>query len=306
MQNLCICILAHNEQKHIAATIEALAGDSVHLNCDIKVYANGCTDATVAIVRDLSQKIPNLSLRELAIASKPNAWNTAFVENAHAVLVFSDGDVIPEQGAIEALWRLLICRETETVLAGCSLWPKGEGLTFGQRAVGFVQIPLWQTFLAGGLYAVHRTRLMNELHKVGISTIPLGIVGEDIFLEKLVPAEKFRIITSRVYYEPPAWTDFWKYLARIRWQEEQLLSNYGDLIARGANAPHDGFARHLNKAEYANGLNRLMLGVVATGLRCILRIFFKRKIQKHYDAMGPVNKEGGAVLSRVSRSGSVK
>lgn len=306
MKDICICILAHNEQKHIAETIEAIAENCADLECDIKVYANGCTDATVAIVRDLALRLPNLSLRELDVASKPNAWNTAFHENANPILVFSDGDVIPEAGAIEALWRLVTKEQPETILAGCSIWPRKAGLTLGQRFVGLLQIPLKQTFLAGGLYAVRKTELLLEMQAKALDGIPLGIVGEDAFLEQLVPADKFNIIAHKVYYEPPILADYWKYLARMRWQEEQLAGLYHNLLCKQAYLKQGILVRVGKKKPMDQSVKRFLLGVAASGLRCVVKAMFRGRINRCYGAMGLVNKDGKNILSEASRSSSAK
>lgn len=306
MNDLCICILAHNEQKHIVATIEALAVESARLGCDIKVYANGCTDATIDIVRELMQTIPRLFLRELAVASKPNAWNTAFHENHNPVLVFSDGDVIPEEGAIESLWRLLIKEHSEILLAGCSFWPKNNGLTLEQRVVGLLQIPLVQNFLSGQLYAIKRQGLALEMQKKDIYGIPVGVVAEDTFLELLLPPEKSCIIAHKVYYEPPNYSDYWKYLARMRWQDEQLKTFYGGLLTIRQRFPKNILSRLREKADYCHNIKFLLIRGVASGLRCLVKVLFRKKITQHYQAMGPVTKEGGGVLSVASRSDSTK
>lgn len=306
MNDLCICILAHNEQKHIAETVEALATGSAQLGCDIKVYANGCTDNTEAIVRELARRLPNLSLRELDIASKPHAWNVAFRENSHAVLVFADGDVVPEPGAIEALWSLLTEPGAGVILAGCSLWPRRSALGIGQRFVGFLQIPLKQTFLAGGLYGVRREDLLLEFQKKNISGIPLGIVGDDLFLQMMVPHEQFSIIPPKFFYEPPALKDYFKYLARMRWQEEQLAGLYRELYFDRPLLSGGRLARLAAKLTMEQGVKRLLLGIASSSLRAMMEAVFTRKIDKCYREMGFVDENGENILRQASRSSTTK
>lgn len=250
--------------------------------------------------------IPRLVLRELAVASKPNAWNAAFQENTHAVLVFSDGDVIPEKGAIDALCRLFTGERPDVILAGCSLWPKKSSLSIGQKVVGFLQIPLRQTFLAGGLYAVWREGLKHELLQVGLEGIPVGVVAEDTFLEKLTPVEHFAIIDHKFFYEPPAWADYWKYLARVRWQDEQLTAMYGNLLAADVKRSQSSMGRLAVKMLGGRQPGRLLLGLVGTGMRSIVKMLYSRRIIGHYRALGPIVREGRAILSDASRSRSAK
>jgi len=306
MKDICICILAHNEQKHIAETIEAIAENSLNLNCDIKVYANGCTDRTVEIVCELTSKYSNLSSRVLDVASKPNAWNTAFYENTHSVLVFSDGDVVPETGALDALAQLLTEKHSKIVLAGCTFWPRNSGLTIGQRFVGFLQIPLCQNFLSGQLYAIRREKFAQEWKEKNILGIPFGIVAEDTFLEKLVSTEMLTIISHKVYYEPPSISDYWKYLARMRWQEEQLASMYSGVLNDRVFSSSSIFVKVAKKNLTAQNIKRLLLGFTACGLRCAVKMIFWSRIYKHYRDMGLVKAEGGDILSIDSRSNSSK
>ncbi|MBU0681024.1 MAG: glycosyltransferase [Proteobacteria bacterium] len=306
MNDLCVCILAHNEQKHIAETVRAIAENCQGLACEIKVYANGCTDSTADIVRDLCQSLPNLELRELSQPSKVKAWNAAFTENRHAILVFSDGDVVPEAGAIEALSRLLSSEPRTATLVGCSFWPRFRGLGLGQRFTGFLQIPLKQDFLAGGLYAVHRPSLAREFAKRNISGIPNGVTADDTFLQLLVAKEHFHIIRHRVFYEPPQLSDYWKYLARIRWQEEQLAKIFGGVLA-GQDKQDNTFAERC-RAKFAGNQvgGRLLLGLVAATLRTVMKAFYVKKIEGCFQALGPVGNEGGNILSRSTRSQSAK
>lgn len=306
MKGLCVCILAHNEQKHIAETIAAISANCGAIDSDIKVYANGCTDNTVEIVRDLCRTRPNLSLREIDKASKANAWNVAFTENKNPILVFADGDVVPEFGAIEALYGLLNSNNSQAVLAGCSFWPRTAGLTWGQRFTGFLQIPVRQDFLAGGLYAIRRHDLAREFAQRNISGIPPGVTGDDTFLQLVVPPDKLSIISYRVYYEPPELEDYWKYLARIRWQEEQLFTVFGALFAGAGRQKKSFVSRMKKKLSGSQRLDRLLLGLMASGVRTVVKSAFKKKIADCYQTLGPVGNDGGNILSRATRSQSAK
>ncbi|MEN8258763.1 MAG: glycosyltransferase [Thermodesulfobacteriota bacterium] len=306
MKDLCVCILAHNEQKHIAETIGAIAENCGTLDLDIKVYANGCTDNTEEIVRSLCRGRSNLYLRELRKPSKANAWNVAFSENKNPILVFADGDVVPEAGAIEALYGLLTKENKQTVVVGCSFWPRKAGLTWGQRFTGFLQIPVRQDFLAGGLYAIRRQGLAQEFAQRNIDGIPSGVTGDDTFLQLVVPPDRFSIISHRVYYEPPELEDYWKYLARIRWQEEQLFTVFSALFTGPGREEKAFGVRMKEKIAGRQGAGRLLLGLMAGGARSVMKTVFRKKIDGCYRALGPVGNEGGNVLSRATRSQSAK
>lgn len=304
--DICICVLAYNEQRHIADTVRTLAQISSSLSCEIKVYANGCTDRTAQIVRALIPEIPNLSLRELKYPNKANAWNTAFYENPHAILVFSDGDVIPEKDSIKALWQVLADQKSNVALAGCTFWPK-KNLPFAQLVAGFLQIPVRQNFLSGQLYAIRRTAISQEFSKRNLMGIPLGVVAEDTFLERLVSTARFVVLKEKVYYEPPTFQDYLKYLARIRWQEEQLTITYKEFLAQDSVKNETIKERIWAKAPAdCSEVPRFLLGMVASGSRIILKYIFNRKVNLAYMKLGPVERDGREVLSRTTRSISVK
>ena len=306
MDNVCVCVLAYNEQKHIQDTIHAILAGNGDMSFDVIVYANGCTDKTADVVRGLCETTPNLRLRELAKASKPNAWNTAFAENTNPILFFSDGDVRPEPGSVAAL-RRYFDEHREVSLVCSQVWPDAHGSTFGQHLTGFLQIPLSQDFHAGGFYAVRRSHLMARLEEKGLEGIPEGVVGEDEFLEALMPQNAFLVAREKVFYEPPTFADYWKWLARIRWQEEQLVQVYGDLLAdptRSSRGSRGGGVA--SKLASGQGPFRMLIGLTAAGLRTVVKAACKGRIDRCYRNLGPVRREGRNILSRATRSESAK
>lgn len=306
MNDVCVCVLAYNEQKHIADTIDAILAGNGDTDFNIVVYANGCTDRTADVVNELCQTIPNLRLRELPKASKSHAWTTAFTENVNPILFFSDGDVHPEHGSIGALKRCLDERP-EISLVCCQLWPDLRGLPFEQCLTGFLQIPLAQDFHIGNFYAVRRSHLFEKMAEKGLDGIPEGVVGEDEFLERLVPANAFLVAHQRVFYQPPVLKDYWKYLARMRWQEEQRLKAYGDLFADDGRGPRRSLGKRVGrKLLSGQRLRRTLLGLASSGLRTIVRSVFKARIDRCYRDLGPVCREGGNILSQATRSESAK
>ncbi len=306
MNDLCICVLAHNEQKNIATTVRAIAANCPKLNPHIKVYANGCTDDTVHIVRELTHEILNLSVRELEIASKPNAWNIAFYENNHDILIFSDGDVVPQEGAVESLYKLLTNKSSDIVLAGCRFWPAWVGASIEQRFTGFLQIPFNQDFLTGGFYAVRRQLLALLFERQRIDGIPIGIVGEDYFLEKMVPQRQFKIVNEKSYYNPPQFDEYLRYLARMKWQEKQLALVSDGLFHGFASAGNNLLLRVFRKLKSSQVFWNFPVCVFSSMSRFIVKSFFKQKIQNYYIQLGAVGEDGQEILCKATRSVSTK
>jgi glycosyltransferase involved in cell wall biosynthesis len=307
MSDFCVCILAYNEQKHIADTIHAILAGNGDMDFDVIVYANGCTDKTADVVRGLCEKIPNLRLRELAKASKPNAWNTAFTENTNPILFFSDGDARPEPGSVAALQRYFDER-AEVSLVCSQFWPDYPALTFEQRLTGFLLTPLAQDYHSGLFYAVRRSHVMARLKEKGLEGIPQGIVGEDEFLDALMPRHAFLVARERAFYEPPLVADYWKFHARLRWQEEQRIRFYGKLLddqqtrTSGMSRLH----RLARKLTNDQGAARTIFGLMSATMRTAVNLLFRPRINRCYRNLGPVCREGRNILSHATRSESAK
>lgn len=299
--SLCVCVIALNEEKHIEATLGAILAGAERESFPVRVYPNGCTDRTVEIAQGFSSSHPNVEVRVLPVASKPNAWNTAFSENDHEFLVFSDGDVLPEPGAATRLARELTANPA-CVIASCRRVPATRGLGVQQKLVGFLDMPLVQDFLAGGFYAVRRAALAELLAQEDLTALPAGVAGEDCFLDRLVGHERVLVSDHRTAYVPPDFRDYCQYLARIRWQNEQAQ------IFLGGGNPRDTeiASRLTRKLRRSRSLPRLAAGAAAVLTRCAFRLLARAAIEANYRRLGQVRPDGAAVLSTFTRSKSTK
>lgn len=297
---VCICILAHNEEKNIEATINSLLNNN-DFQFDIIVYANGCTDKTTDIVKGLAEEYPQVKLRELEIASKINAWNKAYTENHNNILIFTDGDIETSPGTINLLHKYMETNEKISI-ACCESWPRFKSQPLANKLTGFMQIPLKQDFLIGHCYAVKRRNLEEYLNKASFDIIPAGVVGEDVFIEKLFPDKEFDVTTIRCYYEPPNIQDYIKYLARIRWQNEQINNYYSN------NLKHENktFIKFTRKLIHNRSLFRLILGITSTTCRLVFKAIYRESINNVYKSLGEINIDGKSILSTATRSESVK
>ena len=300
-----VCILAHNEQKHIAATIEHILASSIGVQIKIIVYANGCTDATVSIVQSLTRKHSNLHLRTIKKASKIVAWNTAFKENRDNIIVFSDGDITPEPNTLSAFIEHLKTN-TNTIVVSSQYWPTRTGLSFEQKLIGLMQIPLHQDFLTGQFYAVRRQPLLEIFASYNFHGLPEGIVGEDLFIERLTPRGSLAVVKEKCFYDPPKIPDYLRYLARIRWQGEQILA-FEKQHAAFPRVPAHGFLEKMkDKLSQIDSPQRLFIGTVAAIMRHCFVLFHRKKINHYKQALGPVRLQGEGILSNATRSFSTK
>lgn len=303
MNKLCVCILAHNEAANIENTINCIASSSAAINFNILVYANGCTDATEDIVKKISIEKKNVFLRHIDTASKPNAWNTAFNENDNEIIIFSDGDVCPEPDAIIRIQQVFEKDNASYALIGCSVVPANKGIGLQQKIVGFMQLPLYEDFLSGAFYAIKRNDFIENFATKGMKGLPLGIVAEDAYIQALVPSHKFKLVDIKIYYKPPLFHDYLKYLARVRWQSEQLLNEFTEPCDLKAKTFKYKLYNKLIKLKLSS---RLFVGFIALITRLVVKIIYYQRIIALYKSLGSVDKVGKNILSEYTRSQSVK
>lgn len=297
---MTVCVLAYNEANNIGRTLTALCAAQAMASIPVYVYANGCTDATAQEVARFAERHGNVYLRELPVASKPNAWNTAFAEQTSDFLVFSDGDIIVEPGAA---FKLVGDLEGApgAVIATCRQVSTDHGLTTQQKLVGFMQIPLVQNFLAGGFYAVRRQALADLLAEKGFAGLPLGVTGEDAFLDYLVGPERLLLSEVTSAYTPPNLSDYCRYLARIRWQNEQIRHCWGNVVPKSRS-----LTRFRDKVLRIRRLGRLFVASLAVAARSLYKICYACQIAEHYRMIGPLRESGAEVLRDGTRSLSTK
>lgn len=301
-----VCILAYNEEANIAQTIESILHGNRDTRPIVRVYANGCTDRTHDIVRNLSKTSRDIELIELEKPSKPNAWNKAFHDNRNEILLFADADVTPEQGAVKALLDAFE-KNPELELACCESWPEFKGLSLEQKITGFMQIPLNQDFLIGHFYGIRRQTFDRYFAELGTTGLPEGIAGDDAFIDQLVPRDRFKLVDVRVKYQPPTLTDYYRYLARIRWQNEQI-SHFARTKswAKRSKAKNGRITSLTEKLKTNRPAHRIATGVLTTAIRITFKAWNKNRIAVAYDELGTVGDNGASVLSQATRSVSVK
>ena len=102
---LPIAVFAHNEERKIVACLESLYAGGLERDFRAYVLANGCTDATAAVVREYAATRPEIQLVEISLGDKANAWNV-YVRDigvSAPVHFFVDGDVEVGPGSLAAL-----------------------------------------------------------------------------------------------------------------------------------------------------------------------------------------------------------
>ncbi|MEM9616408.1 MAG: glycosyltransferase [Pseudomonadota bacterium] len=173
-----VCIFAHNEERCLPECIGALdaaAGDEPY---EVHLMVNGCTDNTARVARSLGAADQRITIQELPVADKANAWNDyvhriAPQANAH---IFIDGDVQPSDTAISALAAKL--RDHPSAYAAAAL--PASGRSRKQWATKLFM----DRHLSGNLYAMSN-RALNLFRERSIR-LPFGAKGEDGVLAYLL------------------------------------------------------------------------------------------------------------------------
>jgi|GEM_PF-2832513 len=305
-----VCIFAHNEEKNIISTISSLL-KSVPRNIPIIVYANGCTDRTISLCRQFMANNSQLQLRELPIASKVLAWNQAFDENSKVdYLIFADGDIEVAPMAFEQILKDLRDNPSGIIATGKQLptWklPQSPSMNWQQHLVGFFQLPLLQEFLGGAFYAFSRPRLQAKLATKGFHGIPQKVTCEDGFLEFILGPGELIISRALVYYTPGNFDDYIRYLARIRWQNEQLRILLGNQILDQTPSHAPILRKFWRKLLLSSSGKDFLLGLGAVLGRTLFKFINRKKIKRAYHNLGPIDGQGQAILTQWTRAKSTK
>jgi glycosyltransferase involved in cell wall biosynthesis len=171
-----VAVFAHNEEANIAANLASIQVAVPDVAIQVVVLANGCSDHTVDVVRELAVSRDDLRLVEISLADKANAWNH-YVHEVSAsppfslaeMHVFVDGDIQLVPGSLIALAASL--DEMPAINAAGGLPANGRDReAWRQRMMA-------NGTLAGGLYALPG-EFVERMRQRRIR-IPQGLIGED-------------------------------------------------------------------------------------------------------------------------------
>lgn len=170
-----VMVLAHNEERHIAACLDSIFAADPGCRFEVYVMANGCTDGTEQIVRDYGRRRPEVHLVSIALGDKCNAWNVFIHETVpqhcpgRDVYVFMDGDATAAPGAFSALARGLEKTPYANAAAGVPL--------SGRNADRDREAMVREHALVANLYALRGT-FVERLREHGVR-VPLKLEGDD-------------------------------------------------------------------------------------------------------------------------------
>lgn len=181
-----IAVFAYNEAGRICTALESIAAAGDQSNIEVLVLANGCRDTTIEEVRACVSFIPNLTLVEIDLADKANAWNL-FVHDLFTperaldieTYFFMDGDVRLEPDALDLLASSFDDAPTAKAAGGMP--------TTGRDRDAWRERMVLNEMLSGNLYAL-RGSFVRQLRERQVR-MPVGLIGEDFFASWLVASE---------------------------------------------------------------------------------------------------------------------
>jgi glycosyltransferase involved in cell wall biosynthesis len=175
-------VLAHNEERHIAACLDSIFDAEPGRAFDVFVMANGCSDRTEEIVVEYGKRRAGVHLVSIALGDKCNAWNVFVHETVPArapdrdVYFFMDGDARVVPGSFSAMAKALV---TERRAHAASAVPMS-----GRSGARDRRKQLEQHELVANLYSL-RGAFVARLRAQNVR-IPLKLEGDDGLIGALI------------------------------------------------------------------------------------------------------------------------
>lgn len=177
-----IAVFAHNEGRRIGAALESIPAAAGGRPVRVVVLANGCSDDTIDRAGDAAGGIADLTVVDIGLADKANAWNL-FIHDLWTdqdvartdVFFFMDGDVRLEADALPLLASVY---ETSPTVNAVGAMP-----TTGRDREAWRERMVRNRSLAGNLYSL-RGSFVSAVRARQIR-MPIGLFGEDSFVSWL-------------------------------------------------------------------------------------------------------------------------
>lgn len=207
-------ITAHNEEANIGRLLDRVLAqqlDTVSLH-EIFVVASGCTDNTVAIIREYAGREPRIRLLiQEKREGKASAINLFMRHASQPILVLCSADVLPEVEAIEKLVAPLA--DADIGMTSCRPVPVNDPETF----MGFGVHLLWELHHQINLTGF-KAGEMTAFRKI-FERIPYDTAVDEASVEPIIRGQgyKVRYVPEAVVYNKGAETvaDFLRQRRRI-------------------------------------------------------------------------------------------
>ncbi len=170
--SVAVCIFARNEEHTLAHCIGALRPAGLSSSDRVHILVNGCTDHTAATARMLAAADNRITVHELPVGDKANAWNDYVHRLADPEIdahVLMDGDIRASEDAVTALAKTLAASPESYAAAALP--------AAGRSQRGWARLLLSNHFLSGNLYALSGACIAAFRDRS--IRLPFGAKGED-------------------------------------------------------------------------------------------------------------------------------
>lgn len=175
-QPVSIIIPAHNEEKVLAATLNALLPGLADGSVEIVVVCNGCTDSTAKVAASTH---PAIICLETPVASKPQALNLGDAKTHWFPRIYQDADVVLTMDAVNRLGKTL--RNSPFLAASPAMHMDLSNASWGVRSYYAIwqKLPHVREGMIGvGVYA------LSEQGRQRFDTFP-DIIADDGYIRTL-------------------------------------------------------------------------------------------------------------------------
>lgn len=200
---LSIAVFAHNEEKSITASLNAIVAAGLAPEDRVTVLVNGTTDRTHALVDDFAATDSRVGCVDIAFGDKANAWNVYVHTHAPrdaAAHVFIDGDVRISAGALD---RFRAALDAHPEALALSALPRG-----GRQSEGWAERIVKNHGMPGNFYAL-RGSVVERMS--GRFWLPVGLIGDDTLLRNMVLRDfdvEGTLVPERIRPVPGAYFDY--------------------------------------------------------------------------------------------------
>lgn len=177
---LCAAIFAHNEERRIGKCLASLPLDRGEI--EFHILANGSTDRTVEIARQVAAGRANVQVHDLHPGGKSRTWNRFVFDiwnGRHDVIVFMDGDAEITAGSLD---ELALSLGRNPVANAASGMPRN-----GRKHLAYQEALRRERGLFGDLYAL-RGDFLRHMRRQEIR-LPEDLIGDDGLLAALAATD---------------------------------------------------------------------------------------------------------------------
>lgn len=175
---LQVCVVAHNEQKHIIACLEHIEIALNHANVTrygVHIINNGSNDNTQGLSEAFCYNKKQWFAHDVTLGDKSNAWNLGVYHYAteNVLTVYVDGDCKIIEGTLKAFIQAHQEKPAAYIYAGMPL-------TKGNTTETTIKNTRAGKALSGNLFALSECFIKTVREKN--FKLPVGLIGDDSLL----------------------------------------------------------------------------------------------------------------------------